>query len=158
MDERIESIYWETVFMETKVAEFDHLLSVLFVEDENFWSGLSDEGKNNAMLIHGAKDVFFEEGLFPSEELDSELLNISDINYNFDVIMSQYELMPPQKKVAILDALKMENHSKEYYLQLTHKKSEKNPAIELLRNITGAKINHVQRIAEKLERSVQPVV
>jgi hypothetical protein len=155
MENRTESLYWETILMETKVAKFYHLLSVLFMEDEGFWTELADEEENYAVLIHSSKDDFFEAGLFPWEAMGPDLLDIGNINFNLDEIMAQYEHMPPVKKVALLHALKFENSSRDYYFHLIKDRPTKNPEVELIRTIAETKMHHAQKLAKKLQSSLQ---
>jgi hypothetical protein len=151
MDDRSESIYWETLSLETKEVEYDHLLSTLFKEDERFWSELSDDEQNNAWLLQRIKDVFLEGGFLQSEELDSDLADICNINYYADKIMSRYGSMPPTKLIALMDAINMESSSREFILHLAGNKPDQNVEIKLLKKLAQAKTDHLKKITEKLQ-------
>lgn len=149
----IDEILGESMVLEKRVGDLYRLFGGIFPEDVGFWNKLADEEDYHSVIMHSAKDHFFEEGLFPVQALDPDVENIRKIVSELEATLLEYRRNPPTKPKALERALQFEQSSGEYYLSLVINAPADNPSIDLLQNLVGENKNHSVRIEEMIRKT-----
>ncbi len=146
MDDRVWTIFNETIRMELLFSHLYLLYERLFPENISEWKILTREEVSHSAVIRSGRDYCFEEGLFPLAALDPSLDCIQALNNRVVKTMDEYEKDPPPREIAFGLALELEQTSGEFYYGQAIQMKEETFALRLFRNLTQQEMGHVERI------------
>jgi len=137
----------EAIKLELNMAKIYLSFSRRFAGDANFWGQIATEEGNHAALLKIGEQYFLDDGIFPSELVDTSLESLMSANSELECILGQEGGTPPSRAFAFNFALRFEESAGEIHFQHAMQNAEHpSEAIKILQSLNEADKDHANRI------------
>ncbi len=138
----------ESIKVELYVAKLYEMFSEYYSCDTDFWWQLSVEEKRHAALLSRCKTMLVPEDLVPDAFSQIKIADIEKTNQYLESLIQRYQLVPPDRKEALLEAQRIEDSAVELHLQNMTNDSYESPLIKAFVELNGEDKDHSKRIQE----------